>query len=116
MGKRVESGFEVTASEPGHEFSLRSLSGPVRFSALQLFVDLDGLRGTLLTLVGDVDPGRLFGLAGGVKRKGRRAARAHRLRTPRPRARNASRERHPGRSDCRRRLALPGFAAGSRSR
>ena len=67
MGKRVESELEVTAAEPGREFSLRSLSGPVRFSARHLLAPADD--GTLLTLVGDVDAGRLFGLAGGLVRK-----------------------------------------------
>ena len=67
MGKRVESELEVTASEPGREFSLRSLSGPVRFSARHLLEPTDD--GTLLTLVGDVNAGRLFGVAGGLVRK-----------------------------------------------
>ena len=67
MGKRVESELEVTASEPGREFSLRSLSGPVRFSARHLLEPTDD--GTRLTLVGDVDAGRLFGLAGGLVRR-----------------------------------------------
>ena len=67
MGKRIESRLEVTASEPGRELSLRSLSGPVRFSARHLLEPTDD--GTLLTFVGDVDAGRLFGLAGGLMRK-----------------------------------------------
>jgi carbon monoxide dehydrogenase subunit G len=75
MGKRVESELEVTASEPGREFSLRSLSGPVRFSARHLLEPTDD--GTLLTLVADVDVGRLFGLAGGlVRRTAERRARS----------------------------------------
>lgn len=67
LGKRVESQLEVTASEPGSEFSLRSLSGPVGFSARHLLEPTGD--GTLLTLVGDVDAGRLFGLAGRLVRK-----------------------------------------------
>ncbi|HEX2304231.1 MAG TPA: SRPBCC family protein [Gaiella sp.] len=67
MGKRVESVLEITASEPGREFSLRSLSGPVSFSARHLLQPTDD--GTLLRLVGEADPGKLLGLAGPLVRK-----------------------------------------------
>lgn len=67
MGKRVESVLEVTASEPGREFSLRSLSGPVRFSARHLLAP--SADGTTLSLVGEADPGRLLGLAGPLVRR-----------------------------------------------
>lgn len=67
LGKRIESVLEVTASEPGREFSLRSLSGPVSFSARHL-LEPSG-EGTTLRLVGEADPGKLFGLAGPLVRR-----------------------------------------------
>jgi hypothetical protein len=67
LGKRIESVLEVTASDPGREFSLRSLSGPVSFSARHLF-ERSG-DGTTLRLVGEADPGKLFGLAGPLVRR-----------------------------------------------
>ena len=67
LGKRIESVLEVTASEPGREFSLRSLSGPVTFSARHLLEPSS--EGTTLRLVGEADPGKLFGFAGPLVRK-----------------------------------------------
>jgi uncharacterized protein YndB with AHSA1/START domain len=67
MGKRVESTLEVTASEPEREFSLRSLSGPVRVVVRHLLEPTD--IGTLVKLEGEADPGKLFGLAGPLVRK-----------------------------------------------
>jgi hypothetical protein len=67
MGKRIESTLEVTNSEPGREFSLRSLTGPIRFSVRHL-LEPSG-SGTRLRLEGEADPGRLFGFAGPLLRK-----------------------------------------------
>jgi len=67
LGKRIESTLEVTASEPGREFSLRSLTGPVRFSVRHLLEPAP--TGTRLRLEGEADPGRVFGLAGPLVRK-----------------------------------------------
>jgi hypothetical protein len=67
MGKRIESTLEVSAADPGREFSLRSLSGPVRFSLRHLLEPASA--GTRLRLEGEADPGRMFGLAGPLLRK-----------------------------------------------
>jgi uncharacterized protein YndB with AHSA1/START domain len=67
VGKRVESTVEVTASEAGREFSLRTLSGPIRFSVRHLLQPSSG--GTLLRFEGEADPGRAFGLAWPLLRK-----------------------------------------------
>jgi carbon monoxide dehydrogenase subunit G len=67
MGKRVESTLEVTASEPEREFSLRSLSGPVRVAVRHVLEPTQA--GTLVKLDGEADPGKLFGLAGPLVRK-----------------------------------------------
>jgi hypothetical protein len=67
IGKRIESTLDVTAAEPGREFSLRSRSGPVRFSLQHLLEESDD--GTLVRLEGEADPGKLFGLAGPLLRK-----------------------------------------------
>lgn len=67
VGKRVESALEVTAAEAGRELSLRTVSGPVRLELSHLVEPRDG--GTLLTLAGDVDPGKAFGLAWPLLRK-----------------------------------------------
>ena len=67
LSKRIESTLDVTAAEPGREFSLRSRSGPVRFSLRHLLEESDG--GTRLRLEGEADPGKLFGLAGPLVRK-----------------------------------------------
>jgi uncharacterized protein YndB with AHSA1/START domain len=67
LGKRIESTLEVSAAQPAREFSLQSLSGPVRFSLRHLLQESDG--GTLLRLEGDADPGRLFAVAGPLLRK-----------------------------------------------
>jgi uncharacterized protein YndB with AHSA1/START domain len=67
LGKRIESTLEVSAAEPAREFSLRSLSGPVRFSLRHLLEALPD--GTRLRLEGEADPGRMFGIAGPLLRK-----------------------------------------------
>jgi uncharacterized membrane protein len=67
MGKQIESTLEVAAAEPEHEFSLRSLSGPVRFSLRHLLER--SAVGTRVRLEGEADPGKLFGLAGPLLRK-----------------------------------------------
>ena len=67
LGKRLESTLEVTASEAGKEFSLRTLAGPVRVSIRHLLEPTTA--GTRLTLLGEADPGRLFGLGGPLLRK-----------------------------------------------
>jgi uncharacterized protein YndB with AHSA1/START domain len=67
MGKRIESALDVTAAEPGREFSLRSRSGPVRFSLRHLLEASDD--GTRLRLEGEADPGKLVGFAWPLLRK-----------------------------------------------
>ena len=75
MGKRIESTLEVTSAEPGRELTLRSVSGPVRVEVRHVLEPRDG--GTRLTLAGDVDPGKAFGLAWPlVRRVAERRARA----------------------------------------
>jgi carbon monoxide dehydrogenase subunit G len=82
MGKRLESLLEVIASEPGREFSLRTVSGPVRVSIRHL-LEPSG-AGTLVRLEAEADAGKLLGLGGPlVRRAAERRARAdfERLRT-----------------------------------
>lgn len=75
LGTRLESTLEVTAAEPGREFSLRTRSGPVQVTVRHL-LEPHG-PGTRLTLLGDADPGPLFALAGPfVRRAAERRARS----------------------------------------
>jgi uncharacterized protein YndB with AHSA1/START domain len=67
LGKRVQSEIEVTASRRGEEYSLRSRSGPVRFSVRHLLEPAG--PGTRVRLVGEAHPGKAFGLAGPLLRK-----------------------------------------------
>jgi carbon monoxide dehydrogenase subunit G len=69
VGRRIESTLEVTAAEPGREFSLRSASGPVRFSVRHL-VEPAGEGRTRLRVVGDTEgAGGLFKLGGPLLRR-----------------------------------------------
>lgn len=64
VGRRIESILEVTAAEPGREFSLRSASGPVRFS-VQHLLEPAGEGRTRLRVVGEAEgAGGLFKLGG----------------------------------------------------
>ena len=67
LGKRAESTLEVTASEPGRELSLRTVSGPVPVSIRHLLEPAG--EGTLVLLEAEADPGKLFGLGGPLLRK-----------------------------------------------
>ena len=67
LGKRAESTLEVTASEPGRELSLRTVSGPVPVSIRHLLESVGG--GTIVLLEAEADPGKLFGLGGPLLRK-----------------------------------------------
>jgi carbon monoxide dehydrogenase subunit G len=55
VGRRVESTIEVTAAEPGREFSLRTVAGPIRFS-VQHLLDPAGEGGTRLLVKGEAAP------------------------------------------------------------
>ena len=69
VGRRVESTLEVTAAEPGREFSLRSVSGPLRFSVRHL-LEPAGEGSTRLRVIGEAEgPGGLFKLGGRVLRR-----------------------------------------------
>jgi uncharacterized protein YndB with AHSA1/START domain len=63
LGKRIESTLEVTASEPGREFSLRTRSGPVPF-AVRHVLEPAGEGRTRLTLIGEAQNTGMFKLAG----------------------------------------------------
>lgn len=65
VGRRVESTLEVTVAEPAREFTLRSVSGPVRFSVRHVLEPV-GEGGTRLTVVGESERGvgGLFKLGG----------------------------------------------------
>lgn len=69
VGRRIESTLEVTAAEPGREFSLRSASGPVRFSVRHL-LEPAGEGRTLLRVAGETEgAGGLFKLGGRLLRR-----------------------------------------------
>ena len=75
LGKRVESTLEVTAGTPGREFSLGTVSGPVRVTIQHLLAARGA--GTELRVVAEADPGKLLGLGGPlVRRAAERRARA----------------------------------------
>jgi carbon monoxide dehydrogenase subunit G len=64
VGRRIESTLEVTAAEPGREFSLHTASGPVRFS-VRHFLEPAGEGRTRVRVVGDAEGvGGLFKLGG----------------------------------------------------
>lgn len=67
LGKRAESTLEVTAAEPGREFSLRTLSGPVQVEIRHLLEPAGD--GTRVRVEAEADPGKLFGLGGPFLRK-----------------------------------------------
>ena len=69
VGRRIESTVEITAAEPGREFSLRSASGPVRFSVRHL-LEPAGEGRTRLRVVGETEgAGGLFKLGGRLLRR-----------------------------------------------
>jgi hypothetical protein len=61
LGKRMESVMEVTVYEPGREFSLKVVSGPIPFHVRQMFESLDA--GTKIDVVIEGEPGGFFKLA-----------------------------------------------------
>ena len=69
VGRRVDSALEITVAEPGREFSLRSVSGPVRFSIRHL-LEPAGVGRTRLRVLGEAEsPGGLFKLGGRLLRR-----------------------------------------------
>jgi len=67
LGKRAESTLEVTAAEPGKEFSLRSISGPVHVEIRHLLEPVG--EGTRVRVEAGADPGKLVGLGGPLLRR-----------------------------------------------
>jgi carbon monoxide dehydrogenase subunit G len=67
LGKRVESTLEVAAAVPAEEFSLGTVSGPVRVSIRHVLERSD--TGTALRVVAEADPGKLLGLGGPLVRR-----------------------------------------------
>lgn len=61
LGKRMETIVEVTAYEPGKQFSLKVVSGPVPFHVRQSFHPVEG--GTKIDVVIEGEPGGFFRLA-----------------------------------------------------
>lgn len=61
LGRRAESTLEVTEYEPGRKFSLRVLSGPLRFEVRHALTPEDG--GTRLDWVAEADTSRFPKLA-----------------------------------------------------
>ena len=67
LGKRAESRLEVTAAEPGSEFSLRTIAGPVQVSIRHVLEPAGD--GTLVSVEAEADAGKLLGLGGPLLRK-----------------------------------------------
>jgi hypothetical protein len=61
LGKRMESVMEVTVYEPGREFSLKVVSGPIPFRVRQTFEPVGA--GTKIDAVIEGEPGGFFRLA-----------------------------------------------------
>ena len=61
LGRRVESTLEVSEYEPDAKFSLKTLSGPVRFEVRHMLRPENG--GTSLTIVGEGEPSGSFRFA-----------------------------------------------------
>lgn len=75
LGKRAESTLEVVAAEPGKEFSLRTVAGPVHVTIRHLLEPAE--VGTLLLVEAEADAGKLVGLGGPlVRRAAERRARS----------------------------------------
>ena len=69
VGRRVESTLDVTAADPGREFSLRATAGPVRFTVRHL-LEPAGEGATRVRLVGETQgAGGLFKLGGRLLRR-----------------------------------------------
>jgi carbon monoxide dehydrogenase subunit G len=67
LGKRAESTLEVTAAEPGREFSLRTIAGPVQVSIRHVLEPAG--EGTRLSVEAEADAGKLVGLGGPLLRR-----------------------------------------------
>lgn len=67
LGRRAESTLEVTVADPGKEFSLRTVSGPVRVSIRHLLEPAG--EGTLVLVEAEADAGKLVGLGGSLVRR-----------------------------------------------
>jgi hypothetical protein len=61
LGKRMETVVEVTAYEPGKQFSLKVVSGPIPFQVWQNLHAVEG--GTKIDVVIEGEPGGFFRLA-----------------------------------------------------
>ena len=67
LGKRAESTLSVAAAEPGTEFSLATVSGPVQVSIRHRLEPAGA--GTLVLVEAEADAGKLLGLGGPLLRK-----------------------------------------------
>jgi uncharacterized membrane protein len=63
LGKRFEATIEVTEFEPGQRFSLKTLSGPIRFEVRHTLDAADGGGATRLRVELEGEPGGFFKLA-----------------------------------------------------
>jgi carbon monoxide dehydrogenase subunit G len=61
LGRRMETILEVTAYEPGRQFSLKVVSGPIPFDVRQNLQPVEG--GTKIDVVIEGEPGGFFKLA-----------------------------------------------------
>jgi carbon monoxide dehydrogenase subunit G len=61
LGRRMETVVEVTAYEPGRQFSLKVASGPIPFQVRQNLHPVEG--GTKIDVVIEGEPGGFFKLA-----------------------------------------------------
>jgi uncharacterized membrane protein len=64
LGKRIEQTLEVTALDPGAQFDLAVVQGPVQLTVRHTFERTD--TGTRVSIVGEGDPGALFAFAAPV--------------------------------------------------
>ena len=62
LGQRLQATAEVTEYEPNKKSAFKSVSGPVKFAAVQTFQSVPG--GTKFSTVADVEPGGFFKIAG----------------------------------------------------
>lgn len=67
LGKRAESTLEVIAAEPGKEFSLATVAGPVRVTIRHLLEPAGA--GTVVLVEAEADAGKLVGLGGPLVRR-----------------------------------------------
>jgi uncharacterized protein YndB with AHSA1/START domain len=63
MGHEIENELEVTAFEPGHRLTLRSVNGPMPFSVDHQLVEQDGGGSTFLHVIAEGNPASFMKLA-----------------------------------------------------